>query len=199
MDDDAFAQLVQRLGACAGPIRGNELARAAVAAGKRAGNGIEAHPRKGPGADRAFRFVEHAPKLQAHVGVERGLRRAADILDAFAQPCDGPLRKRELILLDVGERIKCRLAVARARERVGAVAAVIAQPPCFRPRERLNKTQQRAPALHGAAKVVHGLCVGPARIPHRGACLAQTVAKYSAHGLADRGCVRGQGRPVVHW
>jgi hypothetical protein len=52
--------------------------------------------------------------------------------------------------------------------------------------ERLQESHQRAPFLHLAAKIVHGLLARPLRIGDRGAGLAKNIACDCAHGGPDR-------------
>ena len=84
------------------------------------------------------------------------------------------------MLFEIGKRVECRLCVARAGQRVGKVAPLVAQPPRLLPDKWFDQAQQRAPALHRAAEVVDRVGVGLGRIFDRRACLGEDVTRHAA-------------------
>ncbi len=89
------------------------------------------------------------------------------------------------MLGEIVERIERRLAVARPAERARQVARLRPQLPAVL-EERLEHAQERAPALHRAAKLMHRNGVRMRRILDRGAGFAQGVAGDGAQRLAHR-------------
>ena len=81
-----------------------------------------------------------------------------------AQPGDRARGQRETMLVEVGEGIERRLRVARAGQRAGEIARLVAQALRFLPEKGLEQAQQRAPALHRPAEIVHRLGLGFRRI-----------------------------------
>ena len=101
------------------------------------------------------------------------------------------------MLLDVIERVECGLGVAWSRERASEIARLVAQPLGGLAHEGLEQAQQRPPALHGAAEIVHPLGVGFRRVVDRRARLGEDVAGHRAQRLPYRHA-RSYGGPVVH-
>ena len=83
-------------------------------------------------------------------------------------------------------------ASARARSRASSRSRLAASPD-----ERLEQAQQRPPALHRPAEIVHRLGVGFRRVVDRRARLGEDVAGHRAQRLPHRHA-RPQGGPVVH-
>jgi hypothetical protein len=99
------------------------------------------------------------------------------------------------MLFEVRERVERRLRIARTGKHAGKVARLVVQMPCLRANERLDEPQQRAPALHGAAEIVHRFRLD--RLFDCRARLFQDAAGSRAQALADIGGER-DGGSVVH-
>ena len=182
--DDALAQRVQFRGAGVRPVLRN-------AAGARCGRlSAELRCDRGkierierPLLDRGRRGIEPGDDGVAQLRRQhRLLLAAAQRLDAAA---DGPARScrehQDALVDQAVEGIERRCAVARVRQRAGMVARLV--PPARRIRnERFEQPHQRAPLLHGAAKVMHRVLVrklgiGDARRAPRPGCGRQWRAR----------------------
>ena len=90
------------------------------------------------------------------------------------------------------------MRVARPAQRACEVARLVTQVPRLVGSERLDEAQQRAPALHRAAKIVHRLRIRLGRIGDGRVPLRDDGVGHGAQSFAHRH-VRPQGRCVVHW
>src|SRR5262245_39640866 len=98
---------------------------------------------------------------------------------------------------EIGERIERRLRVACAGQRAREVARLVAQASRLRPDKRLEQAQERAPALHRAAEIVHRLGIGVCRVLEGRARLSEDVAGHATQRLPYRHA-RPQGGSLVH-
>jgi hypothetical protein len=101
------------------------------------------------------------------------------------------------MLFEVGKGVERRLRVARAGQRAGKVAGLVAQLSRFGPKKRLDEPQERAPALHRPPKIVHCLGVGLCRILDGRPRLGKDVARHTAQRFPHRHA-RPQGGSLVH-
>ena len=97
----------------------------------------------------------------------------------------------------VVEGIQGRLGVARAGQRAGEIARLVAQALCFLPEKGFEQAQQRAPTLHGPAKIVHRLSLGSGWILDGRPRLGEDVVRHAAQRLPHRHA-RPQGGSIVH-
>ena len=110
---------------------------------------------------------------------------AADRFEAAADGRDRARRQRHALVHEVVEGVERRLAVARARERAGVVARLLAQAHRVRD-EGLEQPHQRAPLLHGAAEIVHGVLARSLRIGDRDARSVDDMTRDRTHRRSDR-------------
>jgi hypothetical protein len=101
------------------------------------------------------------------------------------------------VLGEVGEGIKRRLRIASPAKGTREVARFVTQRQPVFAQQRPEQPQQRPPALHLAAEIVHRLGIGPGRVRDRGARVGQDLAGNGAHDLSDRQ-VRFQRGLVAH-
>ena len=97
-------------------------------------------------------------------------------------------RAPDAFLDQIVESIERRWAVARVRQRAGMVARLLRQRTAS-DNERLEQPHQRAPVLHGAAKLMHRVLArqfrignGPAGLARIWAAMARTVGPIAALG-----------------
>jgi hypothetical protein len=98
---------------------------------------------------------------------------------------------------EVGERIERGLQVAGAAQTARQIAGLVAQLASLGAQERIEQPQQRAPALDGAAEIVHRLGVGFGRVLQGRAPIGKDVAGHRAQRRPHRQA-RPQGGLVVH-
>ena len=79
---------MQLLGIGGLPMRRNELARTAIEASELIGDIVEGQDVQRPALDGGGGLVERTAQAQAHVGIERRLRRLLDGFDPLAQSGD---------------------------------------------------------------------------------------------------------------
>ena len=181
----------------AGQSAGTSRRAAAIEACQLIGGAVEGQQVQRPALDDGGRLLERAVEAQPQVGTERRLRRLADVLDAPAHAGDRARGERETVLFEIRERIERRLRVARPGERARQIASLVAQAPGRFPDERLEQAQQRPPALHRPAEIMHRLGVGFRRVVDRRVRLGEDVAGHRAQRLPHRHA-RPQGGPLVH-
>src|SRR3954452_2181167 len=98
---------------------------------------------------------------------------------------------------EIAERIEGRLRIARAAERAGEVARLVAQCPAVGAQSWAKQAQKRTPAFHMPAEVMHGLGGWALRIRNRGSSVSKDCARNAAQSLVHRH-IRLQGGLVVH-
>ena len=162
--DDALAQRVQIFGARQRPVGRNALARAAVADRRVAPRSRRNRTDRAAMLDRRRRGVDP--------GDDGVAQRPASAPPASSLPRNASMRPRMVAASvptapcpfeQVVEGVERRLAVAGMGQRAGVVARLVA--PARRiGDERRQKPHQRAPFLHGAAEIVHGVLARTLRI-----------------------------------
>ena len=178
MDDDQLAQFVQGVGAGFRPALRNGAPRRAIARRQLLGDVGELERLDRPAVDGDLRIGERLRDPQPHVRGQRILfAGCAQFVDALAHVFDRTLRQRQVVLLEIVERIERGLQIARAGEIARDVARRGLQAFGFRSQERIEQPQQRTPMLHLAAKLVHRDGVGIVGTFNRRARIRQDGAR----------------------
>ena len=163
MRDDAPAQIVQHLRRHGAPVFAwRVLAHAPIGPGQFAREFAEGQLVERPGIDHRCEFIQRHNEPRAHrLGRRWRLRRpcAARRAGRGSRRASGAIARLGLFG-DILERFHGGLGVARAGKFPREVACRNAQPPALVAQKRFQQPQQRAPALHRLAIVVHRDRVG---------------------------------------
>ena len=98
---------------------------------------------------------------------------------------------------EIAERIERGLRIARAAERAGEIARLVAQRPAVGAENGSEQAQKRTPPFHVAPKVMHGLGGRALRVRNRSPSVSKDRSRDAAQSLVYRH-IRLQGGLVVH-
>jgi hypothetical protein len=98
---------------------------------------------------------------------------------------------------EITECIERGLRIARAAERAGEVARLVAQRFAIGAENGSEQAQKRTPPFHVAPEIMHGLSGRLFRVRNRSPSVSKDRSRDAAQGLVYRH-IRLQGRLVAH-